>query len=142
VSGDDRARVAEVATKIAHDVGKYVARMARNLPPGDGPAPAALVGMLAKDLYETRAGMRASAVLDALAGEAAEIAGDARVKRARVLLAEADGIETAVRAGEAAAVRRGAAIALEVEGLLRDVAVSAKREAGAGTGTGTGRGGT
>lgn len=143
------------ARRLAHDVGKYVARTARNLPPG-GPPDAELVAMLARDLYELGAERRrASALLAELAaplvgqklndmsfrnqnpveqqGAAAPSSAKklndmsfsdprARVEAARALLAEADGLEARLRAGEAQAVARGAAIALEVEQILRALA--------------------
>ena len=97
---------------LVHDVGKYVARTARNLPP----APTAdMVAMLAHDLYELRPGQRASALLAVLAGDS-----DAPpVATARVLLAEADALEPAVRAGDPAAVARAAELAIAVEAALR-----------------------
>ena len=100
------------AARLSHDVGKYVARTAMNLP--DGPVPRILVDMLAKDLYALDGTRPASAVL---AERAAGIA-DARVERCRLLLAEVDGLEERVRAGEDAAVRRAAAAAMEVRTLL------------------------
>jgi hypothetical protein len=105
--------------RLAHDVGKYVARTARNLPPG--PPDPELVRMLARDLYALGEGRRASAVLSELAGALASPALD----RARALLAEADALEAALRAGDRAAVERGAAIAREVETLLRGLAEDA-----------------
>ena len=39
-----------VARKLAHDVGKYVARAARNLPP-EGAIPRVLVDMLRRDVF-------------------------------------------------------------------------------------------
>jgi hypothetical protein len=103
-------------SRIVHDVAKYVARTARNLP--DGPVEdAELRAMLARDLYALPGG-RASAVLAALAAPAR---GDARVAEASRLLAEADRLEAAIARGDCAAAGRAAAIARRVEALLRSL---------------------
>jgi predicted RNA-binding protein associated with RNAse of E/G family len=100
-------------TRLVHDVGKYVARTARNLPP----APTAeMLEMLVRDLYELRPGRRASAVFAELAPAEPALDG------VRALLAEVDTLEPAVRAGEPAAVARAVAIAREVEQRLRALA--------------------
>lgn len=125
---DEAVRAAPIAARLAHDVGKYVARVARNLPPA-GAVPAPLVAMLVKDLFELQKGKRASAVLSELAGDLEPIVRDERVARARELLAEADTLEPRIRAGDADAVRRGAQIALEVESSLRALAAAAKERA-------------
>jgi hypothetical protein len=104
--------------QLVHDVGKYVARTARNLPASPT---ADMIDMLARDLYQLRPGQRASTVLAALAGDADEPA----VADARALLAEADALEPRVRAGEPAAVARAAALALAVEARLRALLESA-----------------
>jgi len=115
---------ARLLGRLAHDVGKYVARTARNIP--EGPVPGVLVQMLARDLYELEEGRRASQVLAARLAEGPAIA-HAQVERARALLREADGLEARVRAGEPDAVSRAAALAVEVAGLLREAALEARR---------------
>ena len=62
MSADD----AEARALLVHDVGKYVSRIARNLPE-QGPIAAPLVTMLVKDLYETHQGRRASVRFEELA---------------------------------------------------------------------------
>jgi hypothetical protein len=99
------------AARLVHDVGKYIARTARNLPPGD--VPEDLIAMLVQDLYLLAGGQRASVVFDDLA---AGVPGAAGV---RDLLSEIDRLEVEVRGGEQGAVRRAAALALEVERRLR-----------------------
>ncbi len=102
--------------RLVHDVGKYVARTARNLPP----APTAeMIAMLARDLYELRPGRRASALFAELAPPPPSL------DDVRALLAEADALEPSVRTGERAAVARAAAIANEVERRLRAFAEGA-----------------
>jgi len=120
------AVAAALAAKLAHDVGKYVARTARNLPPAGTAVPDALVKMLVRDLYALSGTRRASQVLDDLAAPVPAVAGDERVVRARSLLREVDELEGAVRAGEGGAIRRAAACALEVESLLRAAAAAAR----------------
>lgn len=115
---DDRTKL---AARVAHDVGKYVAMTARNLDAGRAPS-AALLSMLVRDLYALRDGERASSVLARLAAPLRALGPDARLDRAMELLGEADALEPSVRAAELAAVSRAAAIALEVEALLRSVA--------------------
>jgi len=102
--------------RLLHDVGKYVARTARNLPP----APTTeMIEMLIRDLYELRPGRRASALFAELAPPEPALDG------VRALLAEVDRLEPSVRAGEAAAVARAAALAREVELRLRALVTSA-----------------
>ena len=105
------------AAVLAHDVGKYVARTARNLP--DGPISRALVDMLVRDLFALPAGDRASAVFTRLA---AALPSDERLERARAALAAIDALEPAIREGRPDEVRRAAALALDVETLLRAIA--------------------
>lgn len=103
---------------LAHDVGKYVARIARNVPAG-GPFPSALAPLLAKDLYEAPGGGRPSARFEALA--AALPASDA-LDEARAHLAAIDALEGAVREADPAACVEACRRALEVERLLRGLA--------------------
>jgi hypothetical protein len=64
MSTDERERYTELALSLAHDVGKYITRAARNLPPGDVPVP--LVDMLVTDLYRTDGTRNALEVYHAL----------------------------------------------------------------------------
>jgi hypothetical protein len=101
-----------VAAALLHDVGKYVARTARNVPADriEGP----FASMLLKDVYETHRGARASARFAELAAEL-ERAGvrDARVGAVREALGRIDALEARARAGEAAAL-----VALEKDALV------------------------
>ena len=96
---------------LAHDVGKYVARTARNLPP-EGDVPRVLIDMLCRDLYALTDTQRASERFEELA-EGLELPG------CRERFAEIDALETRVRSGELVAVRRAARLALEIEAELR-----------------------
>lgn len=107
----------EAAARLLHDVGKYVARTARNLP-AEGVVEPALVAMMCRDLYDLPAGGRASALL---AARAVELPADPRLAQAQALLVEADGLEGELRGGGAAALARARVIALTVEDLLRAV---------------------
>jgi hypothetical protein len=117
---------AELAAKLAHDVGKYVARTARNLPPGA--VPPELVKMMVKDVWALPGSRRASDLFEELAAPLAQLvaAPEPRLERARSLLRELDALEAAVRAAEPAAVRAAAAHALEIETLLRGIAADAR----------------
>ncbi len=103
---------------LVHDVGKYVARTARNLP---AQPTREMIDMLARDLYELRPGQHASVVFASLAA----FAGAPPLDDVRALFAELDGLEAEVRAGAPAAVFRAAGIACDIEARLRALAESA-----------------
>ena len=103
---------------LVHDVGKYVARTARNLPPEPTRE---MVGMLVRDLYELRPGQHASTVFASLAS----FDGAPPFDDVRALFAEVDQLEAEVRAGTPAAVTRAADIARDIEARLRALAESA-----------------
>ncbi len=102
----------ESAAVLAHDVGKYIARVATNVPPGE-PVPSALVPLLIKDLYELPGAQRASARFDELAPE------DSALQAVRESLREIDALEARVRAGEDDACQRACELARSVEAALR-----------------------
>lgn len=111
----DAAR--EARRQLLHDVGKYVARIAKNLSP-DGPIAAPLAAMLVKDLYETHRGRPAS-VRFAELEEALEPPSREAV---RAHLSAIDALEARVRHAEDAAMREAAGHAIAVEKILRDAA--------------------
>lgn len=117
----------ELAARLAHDVGKYVSRTARNIPEGD--VPEVLYGMLLKDLYAIDGERRASAVFEELAAPLEQEVEDARIGECRELLAEVDGLEPAIRGGEGEALRRAAGLALEIDSRLRAVSRELSGEA-------------
>lgn len=114
---------AELARALMHDVGKQVARTARNLRGvGDGPLPDTLLRMLIADLYALpgSAGTeRASARLSRLAQGLDERRFARHLDDARAALATLDTIEAEVRANEPAAVARAIELARSVELALR-----------------------
>ena len=97
---------------LHHDVGKRIARTARNV--RDVPRTPAILAMLVKDLYAIDGSHRASSVFEA------RIAGLERI----------DAIEPSVRAHDAAAVDEAIALALEVSATI---SAWLAREAGART---------
>jgi hypothetical protein len=114
------SRLAVLAARLAHDVGKYVARIAHNVAP-DQWTPE-LAAMLCRDLFELRGG-RASAVFATLARPIEELSGPCiELTRTREQLAQIDALEVAVRAGDAGALAQAAALALAVEDGLRKLA--------------------
>lgn len=106
---EDDARAA-----LAHDVGKYVARTARNL--RDGHCPPALLPLLLRDLYDAddgKASARFGKLVFAIGPEAhAEFDGVVRA------FAEIDRLEPEVRAGGLDAVSKVARLALEISARL------------------------
>jgi len=110
---DKPAQAAVHAARLAHDLGKYISRTARNLP--DGPIPDNLLGLLVKDLYATDGRRRASALFNALVGPIEQIVRDERLDSCRELLGEIDRRETEVRAGNPDTVRRVAALAIKID---------------------------
>jgi hypothetical protein len=104
-------------SRLYHDVGKYVARTARNLP--DGKLERDLIEMLVRDLYALKPGRRASAVFEELREP------DPRLEEVRQFFVAIDNLEPLVREHDEAAVRGAAALALEVERRLRDYAKEA-----------------
>jgi hypothetical protein len=120
--------VEERAAALAHDVGKYVVRVARNVRDGE-PVPVALVGMLARDLYETHRGERASARFDALAAGLPEpLRAADELESARALLAEIDVLEPRVRAADPEALAEALAAARALEATLSALARMVRAE--------------
>ncbi len=111
---------ARTAARLAHDVGKYLTRTARNLP--GGAVPDALIPLLTKDLYATDGKRSASQVFEVLGRPLLEAPFDTRLDTCRARLAQIDALETSVRRVEQPALRRAAQLALEVATLLDAVA--------------------
>lgn len=111
-----------VVATLLHDVGKYVARTARNVvdrPRLEEP----LLGMLLRDVYETHRGRRASERFEALVAELDALGlRDARIGVARSALAQIDSLEDAARGGDEPALASVVSAAIEVEDALRSLA--------------------
>ena len=107
---------------LVHDVGKYLARTARNL--GQNPAlplPSSLLQMLISDLYEGKQGKRPSVHFAQVLALVPTLKSDTRLDTVATLLQELDADEELVRKQNAPAVYRVIAKALQVEAALREV---------------------
>ena len=113
---NQRQKQQQIAQRLAHDVGKYVARTARNLPADGSPLPSPLLAMLIGDLYG--GGERPGARFARLAEDFAH----ARIAEVREHFATLDTLESDVRAGQSDAVARAAQIARQIEESLRELA--------------------
>jgi hypothetical protein len=121
-SGAERAWQ-QAAARLAHDVGKYVARTARNLPdPITAPLDGTLHAMLIADLYGDARAPRPAQRFAQLAASFVE----PRLDPVRVSFAALDALESDVRAGQLFAVQRAAALSRDIEDTLRCLS----REAG------------
>jgi hypothetical protein len=109
-----------IARKLAHDVGKYVARAARNLPP-KGPIPGVIVDMLWKDLFGTLGGGETPVQrFEALASQLAT--NDPRIADVRARFARVAALERELAGGTELVVRSIAADALAIEQALSTLA--------------------
>lgn len=131
MSATRASELRRLAATLLHDVGKYVARTARNLPAGQAAA-GPLAAMLLRDVYETYRGARASVRFEELAPELEVLAPDARIAEARARLRAIDARERAARAGDPEALVAIAEDARAVEdalrALARDVSARAKTQ--------------
>lgn len=114
-------RVHELAAQLAHDVGKYLARTARNLP-ATGALDADLIDMLCRDLYGDPGGPRPAARFATLADALLPLLPDQRLPEVGGKFGELADLENRVRSGQPAAVTRAVALALQIEQLLRALA--------------------
>lgn len=109
-----------VARKLAHDVGKYVARAARNLPPS-GAISGVLVDMLWKDVFGTSSsGHTPSQRFETLARELGS--SDPRIAEVRERFARIAALEKELAGGTELVVRAIAADALAIEQALSSLA--------------------
>jgi hypothetical protein len=106
----------QVASRLRHDVGKYIARTARNLDQREASGP--LLGLLIEDLFAIDGEHKASERFETLAAPLFALGGDPLLEQCRELLRYIDENEEEIRRGEPAAVRDAAASALEIERLL------------------------
>lgn len=115
MSSADLDPVEETLAVLHHDVGKYITRIARNVPTGAA-IPASLGAMLNKDLYETHKGTRASARFAELVTLLPSPLREQQLLRdAARALQRIDDAEAAVRALDPVAVARVIEDAREVE---------------------------
>lgn len=105
---------------LVHDVGKYVARTARNLgSPPALPLAAPLFRMLLADLYEGKQGQRPSLRFAELRRQITTPELAAPLDEVAALLSELDRMEAAVRAADSTALVRAIEVAQAIEGKLR-----------------------
>ncbi|MEM9189148.1 MAG: hypothetical protein AAGF12_08225 [Myxococcota bacterium] len=112
--------------RLAHDVGKYIARTATNLRPG-APVPEVLAKMLEKDLYATDGERPASAIFDAMRPGLDEARDEAFAKAlddVREHLRQIDALEGRVRGRDSEALaevsRRALGVRDQLLALLRN----------------------
>lgn len=109
-----------VARTLAHDVGKYVARAARNLPP-KGVIPGVIVDMLFRDVYAPLpSGLTPSERFEMLAAELGS--SDPRIEDVRRRFARIAALEKELARGAELVVRSVAADALAIEQALTSLA--------------------
>lgn len=131
-------RAAELAARLAHDVGKYLGRTARNLPaepPELDGLDGDLLGMLLRDLYGAGPGSRPGALFASLRPELEALLrepGRALLGEAAAGLLRLDELEPEVRAGAPSALAAAIRCALLVEQQLRRLSreLSPRRPAG------------
>lgn len=117
---EQRSRARACASRLVHDVGKYIERGALNV--GDQPVVPALAALIESDLYALAPGQSASARFAELSAGLGPAADSPKVARCRQLLAEIDALEPRVRAGEQPALRLAASHARQIASLLREFA--------------------
>lgn len=128
-----RATPRELAARLAHDVGKYLARTARNLPPDGERLEGPLLAMLVTDLYGAPGGVRPRQRFTELAAElvAASRTVLPSLDEAAQALARLDELEADVRAGGGGAVAEARRLALAIDQRLRGLATPDRRRGGA-----------
>lgn len=115
----------ELWARLVHDVAKYVARTARNVPDGvpDGSLgcwDAELIAMLCADLYgDERVSRRFARLAQAIEATHGREPAFAPV---HALFSEIDVLEAEVRAGHEEALARAARLAVEIENRIRTLA--------------------
>lgn len=108
------------ASRLVHDLGKQLTRAAGNFPEGEIPQP--LVEMMIKDLFCLKGQRTALQVFVELAAPLKRCIDDSRLERIRALLEEIDRLESLIRVGDQATLRRAASTAIEIASLLRCIA--------------------
>jgi hypothetical protein len=119
-----RSEIRRMASALAHDVGKYVARTARDV--SDGVWTPELVGMLLRDLYDLRGERALQAFLRLAPAATSPLATFPLWTTAHALLRELYAMENELRAGHAPALQSAARRALLVESALRELALRAR----------------
>ena len=108
----------EFAESLSHDVGKYVARIAKNVPVG-GDVPKALVPLLRKDLYSLPGGERPSSCFET---RISTVEKDVRLEAAKGFFRRLDALEQQIDAGDPTSLREACQLAVSIENLLQQYA--------------------
>jgi hypothetical protein len=119
-----RSEIRRMASALAHDVGKYVARTARNV--SDGVWTPELVRMLLRDLYDLHGERALHAFLRLAPAETSPLSSFPEWTTAHDLLCKLDTMEPELRAQHAPALQSAARRALLVESALRELALRAR----------------
>ncbi len=119
----------EILSRLVHDVGKYVSRTARNLPPGE--IPDGLAELLMEDLFETDGKRDALALFEGIVGEGGGVFEETSIRddieACRMRLEEIMNDRRSIEQRDDAAMRRAAELAIEVDGRIRDVSMRVER---------------
>lgn len=124
-AGAASRQIAELAAKLAHDVGKYLTRVARNLVlPLREPLPAPLLAMLVSDLYGPAhdPSRRPHAVFWQHRRCFPPDFVDPRLDRCAETFRALDALQAPVTDGQPAAIAEAARLALLLDADLRDLA--------------------
>ncbi len=110
----------QLLAALVHDVGKYVARTARNL--GDAPSTplaAPVFQMLLDDCFGSATTLRPSLRFAELRGQLIAVNPNVDLSAVATGLCELDSLESLIRADNAPAVARAVALAKQIEADLR-----------------------
>ena len=124
--------VDETTDALHHDVGKYIARIAKNVSDtatAKETLSSSLHGMLIKDFYETHQGRPASVRFEALREALPLSLRESQVLvRVAASLAKIDALETDVRRATPPALLDAIRASLSIEHLLKEIARATRRE--------------
>ncbi|MCP4599169.1 MAG: hypothetical protein GY847_01300 [Proteobacteria bacterium] len=120
----DQAR--KHASRLSHDVGKYISRTACNLM--EDKVPKNLLDLFCVDLFEIDDSRTASELFEELSAPLEKLLKDNRLDKCRYLLNSIDAMEKEIRKGDDSAVRQAAAMAMEVNSLLKDITLELSEE--------------
>jgi hypothetical protein len=123
-----RSDLRRLAGALAHDVGKYVARTAHNVPEGSWTSE--LASMLLRDLYDLRGERSLQAFLRLAPAASSPLANWPEWSTAHNLLCELDAMEPALRALDMTAMQTAAQRALEVERVLNELSLRVRHVPG------------
>jgi hypothetical protein len=118
--------VVRSARALCHDIGKYIARTARNV--RDAEWTPELVTMLLADLYDLRGGRALAVFLRLAPAEESPLARLPAWTAAHAALRELDTMEAKLRSRDRLALDQACRLALEVDNCLRQLVCQAEVE--------------